>query len=382
MNNKKRSMFSGGFGFVLAAAGSAVGLGNIWRFPYLAAKYGGGIFLLFYILLVVTFGFSLMIAENAIGRKTGKSGLCAFRELSKKWGFIGIIATLIPMIIQPYYNVIGGWVIEYATKYVTGNHQLLAQDNFFTDMLASPQRLLIYQFIFSAITTFVILRGVQKGVEKFSTILMPVLIVLAIIVTVYSITLPGAMTGVKYFFIPDFSNFSIQGVLAAMGQMFYSLSLAMGIMATVIGSVFFILVLLAALTSSISIMEAIVSSLCDRFGWDRNKTTICAGIGSFLFGIPPILGYNVWDKATLGGMTILDMMDFATNSILMPICALLTCIFVAYVIGVNSIHDEVRISSAFKRQKLFDIMIKYVAPVFIVAILISSILEALGIIKF
>lgn len=153
-------------------------------------------------------------------------------------------------------------------------------------------------------------------------------------------------------------------------------------MATVIGSAFFILVLLAALTSSISIMEAIVSSLCDRFGWDRNKTTICAGIGSFLFGIPPILGYNVWDKATLGGMTILDMMDFATNSILMPICALLTCIFVAYVIGVNSIHDEVRISSAFKRQKLFDIMIKYVAPVFIVAILISSILEALGIIKF
>ena len=452
MNNKKRSMFSGGFGFVLAAAGSAVGLGNIWRFPYLAAKYGVGIFLLFYILLVVTFGFSLMIAENAIGRKTGKSGLCAFRELSKKWGFIGIIATLIPMIIQPYYNVIGGWVIEYATKYVTGNHQLLAQDNFFTDMLASPQRLLIYQFIFSAITTFVILRGVQKGVEKFSTILMPVLIVLAIIVTVYSITLPGAMTGVKYFFVPDFSNFSIQGVLAAMGQMFYSLSLAMGIMiaygsylpkdsdleknvgrielfdtaiailaglmivpavfafsggdqsalgkgpslmfvtlpkvfesmgmATVIGSVFFILVLLAALTSSISIMEAIVSSLCDRFGWDRNKTTICAGIGSFLFGVPPILGYNVWDKATLGGMTILDMMDFATNSILMPICALFTCIFVAYVIGVNSIHDEVRISSAFKRQKLFDIMIKYVAPVFIVAILISSILEALGIIKF
>ena len=169
MNNKKRSTFSGGFGFVLAAAGSAVGLGNIWRFPYLAAKYGGGIFLLFYILLVITFGFSLMIAENAIGRKTGKSGLCAFRELSKKWGFIGIIATLIPMIIQPYYNVIGGWVIEYATKYVTGNHQLLAQDSFFTDMLASPQRLLIYQFIFSAITTFVILRGVQKGVEKSGT---------------------------------------------------------------------------------------------------------------------------------------------------------------------------------------------------------------------
>lgn len=452
MKQENRSTFSGGLGFVLAAAGSAVGLGNIWRFPYLAAKYGGGIFLLFYILLVVTFGFSLMVAENAIGRKTGKSALCAFGELSKKWAFIGIIATIIPMIIQPYYNVIGGWVVEYALTYVTGGHSAAAQDTFFTDMLASPLRLLVFQFVFSGITTFVILRGVQKGVEKFSTILMPVLIVLAIFVSIYSITLPGAMTGVKYFFVPDFSKFSVQGILSAMGQMFYSLSLAMGIMvaygsylpkdsnleksvsrielfdtgiailaglmivpavfafsggdesalgkgpslmfvtlpkvfesmgmSTIIGSVFFILVLLAALTSSISIMEAIVSSLCDRFGWSRRKTTIGAGIGSFLLGIPPILGYSLWDKVTLGGMSILDMMDFITNSVLMPICALLTCIFVAYVLGVNVIHDEVKLSSAFKRQKLFDIMIKYVAPVLIVAILVSSILEATGIIKF
>lgn len=452
MKQENRSTFSGGLGFVLAASGSAVGLGNIWRFPYLAAKYGGGIFLLFYILLVVTFGFSLMVAENAIGRKTGKSALCAFSELSKKWAFIGIIATIIPMIIQPYYNVIGGWVVEYALTYVTGGHSAAAQDTFFTDMLASPLRLLIFQFVFSGITTFVILRGVQKGVEKFSTILMPVLIALAIFVAVYSITLPGAITGVKYFFVPDFSKFSVQGILAAMGQMFYSLSLAMGIMvaygsylpkdsdleknvsrielfdtgiailaglmivpavfafsggdesalgkgpslmfvtlpkvfesmgmSTIIGSVFFILVLLAALTSSISIMEAIVSSLCDRFGWSRRKTTIGAGIGSFLFGIPPILGYSLWDKVTLGGMSILDMMDFITNSVLMPVCALLTCIFVAYVLGVNVIHDEVKLSSAFKRQKLFDIMIKYVAPVLIVAILVSSILEAMGIIKF
>ena len=452
MKKENRSTFSGGLGFVLAASGSAVGLGNIWRFPYLAAKYGGGIFLLFYILLVVTFGFSLMVAENAIGRKTGKSALCAFGELSKKWAFIGIIATIIPMIIQPYYNVIGGWVVEYALTYVTGGHSAAAQDTFFTDMLASPLRLLIFQFVFSGITTFVILRGVQKGVEKFSTILMPVLIALAIFVAVYSITLPGAITGVKYFFVPDFSKFSVQGILAAMGQMFYSLSLAMGIMvaygsylpkdsdleknvsrieffdtgiailaglmivpavfafsggdesalgkgpslmfvtlpkvfesmgmSTIIGSVFFILVLLAALTSSISIMEAIVSSLCDRFGWSRRKTTIGAGIGSFLLGIPPILGYSLWDKVTLGGMSILDMMDFITNSVLMPVCALLTCIFVEYVLGVNVIHDEVKLSSAFKRQKLFDIMIKYVAPVLIVAILVSSILETMGIIKF
>ena len=451
MKNEKRSTFSGGLGFVLAAAGSAVGLGNIWRFPYLAAKYGGGIFLLFYILLVISFGFTLMVAENALGRKTGKSALCAFSDLSKKWGFIGVIATLVPMVIIPYYNVIGGWVINYGFTYITGNHAAAAGETFFTDMLSDPAKLLIFQFIFSGVTTLVILRGVQKGVEKFSTVLMPILIVLAIIVAIYSVTLPGAMTGVKYLFIPDFKNFSIQGVLAAMGQMFYSLSLAMGIMiaygsylpkdsdleknvsrieifdtgiallaglmivpavfafsggdesalgagpglmfvtlpavfekmgmATVIGSVFFILVLFAALTSSISIMEAIVSSLCDKFGWSRNKTTIGVGVGSFVVGIPPILGYSVWSNVKFFGMDILDTMDFITNSVLMPVVALLTCIFIAYVIGVNVIHDEVKISSAFKRQKLFDIMLKYIAPVFIVAILVSSILSAMGVIS-
>ena len=448
---KNRNTFSSGLGFVLAAAGSAVGLGNIWRFPYLTAKYGGGIFLLFYIILVITFGYSLMIAENAIGRKTGKSALCAFGELSKKWSFIGVIATLVPIIILPYYNVIGGWVIKYAVTFLTGQHTAAASDGFFEGMLASPLTMILFQFLFSAATTVVILRGVQKGVEKFSTILMPILILLAIIVAVYSITLPGAIQGIKYLFVPDFSNFSIQGILAALGQMFYSLSLAMGIMvaygsylpkesnleknvsrieifdtgiailaglmivpavfafsggdqaalgkgpglmfitlpkvfesmgmSTVIGSIFFLLVLFAALTSSVSVMEAIVSSLCDKFGWSRNKTTIAAGIGAFLFGIPPILGYSLWDKVTIGGMTILDIMDFTTNSVLMPVCALLTCIFIAYIIGVNVIHDEVKQSSAFKRQKMFDIMIKYIAPILIVAILVSSILDAVGIIK-
>jgi NSS family neurotransmitter:Na+ symporter len=438
-------------GFVLAAAGSAVGLGNIWRFPYLAAKYGGGIFLLFYIILVLTFGYTLMIAENAIGRKTGSSALCAFKQLNKKWGFVGVIATLIPMIILPYYNVIGGWVIKYVVTFLSGHHSAAAQEGFFEAMLSSPSQLLLYQFIFSAITTLVILRGVQKGVEKFSTVPMPLLILLAIVVAIYSITLPGASLGIKYFFVPDFSNFSIQGILAALGQMFYSLSLAMGIMiaygsylpndsdleknvgrielfdtgiailaglmivpavfafsggdesalgkgpglmfitlpkvfesmgmSTVIGTLFFVLVLLAALTSSISVMEAIVSSLCDKFGWSRTRTTLGVGVGTFLCGIPPILGYSVWDKVSIGGMSILDMMDFVTNSVLMPICALLTCIFVAYVIGVNVIHDEVKQSSAFKRQKIFDIVIKYLAPILIIAILVSSILDAMGIIN-
>ena len=448
---QKRDTFSSGLGFVLTAAGSAVGLGNIWRFPYLAAKYGGGLFLLFYILLVFTFGYTLMVSENAIGRKTGKSALIAFGELSKKWAFLGVLATLVPAIIQPYYNVIGGWVIKYVVTFVTGAHADAASDGFFENMLASPAQQILFQFIFSAITTLVILRGVQKGIEKFSTILMPLLILLAMVVAVYSITLPGASVGVKYLFVPDFSHFSISGILSALGQMFYSLSLAMGIMiaygsylpknsdleknvsrielfdtgiallaalmiipavfafsggdesalgagpglmfitlpkvfesmgfSTIIGSVFFILVLLAALTSSISIMEALVSSLCDKYGWGRQKTTIVVGIASFLVGLLPILGYSILSFVTLGGMTILDMMDFITNSVLMPITALLTCIFITYAIGINVIHDEVKISSAFKRQKLFDVMIKYIAPIFIAAILVSSVLNSLGIIS-
>ena len=448
---EKRGKFSTGLGFVLAAAGSAVGLGNIWRFPYLTAKYGGGIFLIFYILLTLTFGYTLMVTENAIGRKCGKSALMAFGELNRKWKFLGVLATIVPMIILPYYNVIGGWVIKYAKTFLTGQHSLAAEDGFFEGMLASPGEQLLFQFLFSLVTTLVILRGVQKGVEKFSTVLMPVLVVFAIVVAIYSITLPGASVGLKYLFVPDFKHFSVQGMLAALGQMFYSLSLAMGIMiaygsylpkksdleknvsrieifdtgiallaalmiipavfafsggdesalgkgpglmfvtlpkvfermgmSTIMGSLFFVLVLLAALTSSISIMETIVASLCDRFGWNRQKTTVGVGIGSFLVGIPPILGYSVWSGVTIGGLSILDMMDFITNSVLMPIVAILTCIFVAYVIGVAVIHDEVKSSSAFKRQKLFDVMIKYIAPVLIAAILISSILDALGIIK-
>ena len=227
---KKRNTFSGGLGFVLAAAGSAVGLGNIWRFPYLAAKYGGGIFLLVYIILVFTFGYSLMVAENAIGRRSGKSPLDAFKTLNKKWAFLGVIALIIPCVILPYYNVIGGWVLKYLVAYVIGTAQEAAGESYFTDMLSQPWVLLIGQTIYTFINVIILMRGVQKGVERVCTILMPILVVLAIAISVYSVTLPGAIEGVKYFLIPDFSNFSISSVLAAMGQMFYSLSLAMGIM--------------------------------------------------------------------------------------------------------------------------------------------------------
>lgn len=452
---EKRNTFSSGLGFVLAAAGSAVGLGNIWRFPYLAAKYGGGMFLLVYIILVFTFGYALMVAENAIGRKSGKSSLDAFASLNKKWGWLGIIATIIPAIILPYYNVIGGWILKYFAEYFMGlfsgnfGAEVAAGGEYFGAMLASPWTLVIAQTIFTLFIIVVLLMGVQKGVERVSTVLMPILIVIAIIISIYSITLPGAIEGVKYFFIPKVENFSVLGVLAAMGQMFYSLSLAMGIMiaygsympkntsleknvgrieffdtliavlagvmiipavfafdssqlsagpglmfvtlpkvfasmpmSNIIGILFFFLVFAAAITSAMSLMETIVACVCDHTGLSRRKSVLVVGICCLLISLLPALGYNVLsDVRFFGRFDILDFMDFITNSVLMPICALLICFFVTFGIGTKAIEEEVMLEGKFGRKGLFNVMIKFIAPILVCAVLVSSVLSSFGIIS-
>ena len=451
---KKRSSFSGKIGFVLAAAGSAVGLGNIWRFPYLAAKYGGGIFLLVYLILAVTFGFALMTAEIALGRKTGKSAIHAFADLDKRFGFVGVLASAVPIIILPYYSVIGGWVAKYLTVFVSGGASASAADDYFSNFIAQPFEPLGWFLLFIGLTAVVVLFGVEKGIEKVSKFMMPVLIILTIGIAVYSMFMPGALEGVKYYLLPDFSKFSATTVLAAMGQLFYSMSLAMGIMITygsymkkevsisssvtqiecfdtgiaflaglmvipavfsfsggdesalgkgpglmfitlpkvfnsipgvmgsVIGALFFILVLFAALTSSISLMETVVSIFRDKFGWGRKFTCILVFIGSVLLGIPSSLGFGVWSHININGNTFLDMFDIFSNSILMPIVAFLTCIFIGFVIKPQTLVDEVELDGKpFKRKKLFTVMIKYVAPVCIVLILISSVLDVLGIVK-
>ncbi len=225
--NEKRSSFTGKIGFVLAAAGSAVGLGNIWRFPYLAAKYGGGIFLLVYLILAVTFGFALMCAEIAIGRKTGKSAIGAFSALDKRFKFVGVIASIVPMIILPYYSVIGGWVAKYLSVFATGGAAEAAKEGYFDSFISNPIEPIGWFLLFIGITALVVLLGVEKGIEKVSKFMMPVLIALTIGIAVYSMTMDGAMEGVLYYITPDFSKFSVTTVLAAMGQLFYSMSLAM-----------------------------------------------------------------------------------------------------------------------------------------------------------
>ena len=232
-----RSSFTGRLGFVLAAAGSAVGLGNLWRFPYCTAKYGGGMFLLIYVVLAVTFGFSLMVAEIAIGRKTKLSAILAFDKLKPEYSFVGVLASIVPVIITPYYCVIGGWVLKFLWSYITHPASEVASTNaagltMFEQLITSPVEPILWFLIFLGFTILIIAIGVEKGIENFSKVLMPILVLLVAIVAVYSCTLPGAVDGIVYYLKPNIDNLSVKTVLTAMTQLFYSLSLAMGIMIT------------------------------------------------------------------------------------------------------------------------------------------------------
>lgn len=447
-NKKERSSFSGGIGFVLAAAGSAVGLGNLWRFPYLAAQYGGGIFILVYIILALTFGFTLMTTEIAIGRKTKQSPGTAYKAINKKYGFLGVLAPIVPVIILPYYCVIGGWVVKYMVTFVSGHGLDAAADSFFGNFVGNSISPMLYFAVYLGLTAAVILLGVNKGIEKISKFLMPLLLIISVIISIYIFTLPGASAGIKYYLLPDFTKFSLKTVCAAMGQMFYSMSLAMGIMVTygsytknetsltksvnqieifdtvvallagfmvvpavyvfsgeagtkasgaglmfvtlpkvfeqmrggtIIGILFFVLVFLAALTSSISIMEAIVSSFMDRFGISRKKSVAVCIIISIIMGIPSSLGNGAWAHIKILGMDFLTFFDYISNSVLMPIVALCTCILIGWAAGAKTVTDEVkRNGEKMNREKLYNVMIKYIAPVMLVIILITYSMAQFG----
>ena len=451
---KKRSTFSGKLGFVLAAAGASVGLGNIWRFPYLAAKYGGGIFLLVYIVLAVTFGYTMITAETALGRMTGKSPVGAYRSFgtSKRLLFGGWINAIIPVLIVPYYSVIGGWVIKYLFEYMIGNGGKLAESDYFSNFISNGFSAEICFVIFALLTVIIVFCGVRNGIERVSKFMMPVLVVLSVVISVYSVTRPGALEGVKYFLLPDFSNFSWMTVVSAMGQMFYSLSIAMGIlitfgsymkkdvsiesstknieifdtgiaimaglmiipavfafsggdpdilqsgpslmfvtipkvlesmgMGTLFGILFFFLVLCAALTSSIALTESAVSTFQDELKWGRKKSTVVVTVIMVLLGTLSSLGYGPLAAVKILGMQFLDFFDFLTNSVMMPIAAIATCLLVSRVMGVDKIEQEVTLENGtFRKKKIFNFMIRWLCPVFAAVILISSIANAFGWIK-
>lgn len=448
---KERNTFTGRLGFVLSAAGASVGLGNIWRFPYLAAQYGGGIFLVVYIILALTFGYTMIVAETAIGRMTRKSPVGAYSSFGdSKWLKLGgWINAVIPILIVPYYSVIGGWVIRYFVEYIIGDSHALASDDAFTNLISSGFNSEIWFLVFTVAVLGIIFMGVRSGIERVSKIMMPILIVLAFIVCIYSMTRPGAVEGIKYFLIPNVKNFSWMTVVSAMGQMFYSLSIAMGILITfgsymkrdisiehstrqleffdtgiaimaglmiipavfafsgddaatnlsagpslmfitmpkifdsmgfggIIGAVFFLLVLFAALTSAIALAESAVSTFEDQMHWSRRKATVVIGVMMIGLGSLSALGYGPLSEVKILGMQFLDFFDFMTNSVMMPIAACATCILVVYVIGRDKIGKEVLEGGAFHRREVFNFMIKWLAPVFAVIILLSSIANAFG----
>lgn len=468
--NEKRGSFTSNLGFILAAAGSAVGLGNIWRFPYLAAKDGGGVFLLFYIVLALTFGFTLLTTELAIGRKTGQSPLTAYSHIYPKMGWIGILASLIPLLILPYYCVIGGWVIKYLSVYITGAGSAAVDSSFFTDFLFHEWEPIVWFVIYLVITAIIVYKGVDKGIEKLSKVLMPALLFLIFGIAVFSLTLSyldssgstrTGLQGLAVYLVPNFKGMTVKQFFVvltdAMGQLFYSISVAMGIMitygsyvkketnliksvskieicdtvvallaglmiipavytfmgheglsnsgpdlmfvalpkvfgamgsvvGTVVGIAFFVTVAFAALTSSVSIMEAVVSGVIDKFGVDRKKACIIVTVLALLMGLIVCFGYTIFFfkislPNTPAGKSaqILDIFDYVSNYILMPITSIATCILIGWIVGPKVIKDEVTLNGhKFTRERLYTVMIKFITPLLLTLLL----LQALGIIKF
>ena len=460
MNGNKRGNFSGTIGFVMAAAGSAVGLGNIWRFPYLAAKDHGGVFILCYVVLALTFGFTLLTTEIAIGRKTAQSPLTAYGVLRPKWKGLGALACLVPIIILPYYCTIGGWVMKYFYTFATGASKAAAEDDYFTGFITGEWKPIVWMLVFLALTVFVVFSGVSKGIEKYSKVLMPALFLLVIGIAIYSMTIQHTdssgvtrtgMQGAKFYLIPDFTGITVKKffiiLMDAMGQLFFSISVSMGIMITygsyvkkevnlmksinqieffdtfvallaglmivpavytfmgtegmsegpglmfvslpkvftamgaagpVIGFMFFLMVTFAAVTSAVSVMEAIVSSLMDSRSWTRQKGTIVVTIYALIGAVVVCLGYNVlyFDLTLPNGTVgqILDVMDYISNNCLMPLVALLTCILIGWIVKPKTIIDEVTQGvHPFRRRGLYVVMIKVVAPILLAILLLQSV---------
>lgn len=457
--NKKKSSFSGQLGFVLAAAGSAVGVGNLWRFPYLAAKDGGGLFLVIYLALVLTFGFTLLASDIAIGRRTKESAIGAYTQMSPKWKFLGVLTFLVPVLIMTYYAVIGGWVTKYAVVYLTGQTAAAAQDNYFTSFITSPVSPVLFALLFMGVTAFIVYNGVEGGIERVSRCMMPILLVLVVVIAGYSLTLHHVdesgqmrtgMDGLLYYITPHFEGLTfsrfLQILLDAMSQLFFSLSVSMGIMITygsyvkkdvnlskslsqieifdttvaflaglmiipavyvffgtegmasgpslmfvslpkvfeamgplggVLGMIFFLMVVFAALTSSVSILETLVANCMEIFHSTRKKTSLVIALLSAAASVIICMGYNVFYfelKLPNGAAAqLLDLMDYISNSFLMPFISLLTCIFVGWVIKPTWICEEMEASGhTFKRKKMYAFMIRYVTPIIMAMLFLQS----------
>lgn len=456
---KKSNHFSGQLGFVLAAAGSAVGVGNLWRFPYLAAKDGGGLFLIIYFILVLTFGFTLLTSDIAIGRRTKKSAIGAYTEMHPKWKFLGILTFLVPVLIMTYYAVIGGWITKYAVVYLTGQAKAAAADDYFTSFITSSTSPVIFALLFMGVTAFIVYNGVEGGIEKVSKWMMPVLFVLVVIISVYSLTLEHTdasgqvrtgWEGFLYYLTPNFEGLTLerflQILLDAMSQLFFSLSVSMGIMitygsyvkpevnlnkavnqieifdtgvaflagamiipavfvfsgtegmdagpslmfislpkvfaamgkaGTFVGMLFFVTAIFATLSSCISVLESITANCMEIFHTGRKKTVIVLSVIYLAASTVITLGYSIFyvEVKLPNGSTgqLLDIMDYISNSVMMPFIALLSTILIGWIVTPDYVIDEMqRSGETFHRKKLYRVMIRFVAPVMMFVLFLQS----------
>ena len=458
-HKKKESGFTGQIGFVMAAAGSAVGVGNLWRFPYLAAKDGGGLFIVIYMILALTFGFTLLTSDIAIGRKTGMNSIRAYEAMSPKWKFLGIVTFLVPAIIMTYYAVIGGWITRYVVVYLTGEGKAAASGDFFTGFITNPGQSVLYALIFMLLTAFIVFNGVEKGIEKCSTILMPVMMVMIVAIAIFALTLKNTdaqgvtrtgLQGLAVYLTPNLEGITLkhlmQVLLDAMSQIFFSLSVSMGIMITYgsyikkdvnvnsavhqieyfdcgvallagmmiipsifvfegidgmkagpslmfvslpkvfdsmpnlgrfVGLAFFLMAAFAALTSCVSVLETITANCMEIFHLHRRNATILLTVLYTAASVIVALGYSLFyiELPLPNGSVaqILDLMDYISNSFMMPFISFLSSILIGWVVGPDWIVEEVEYGGVtFGLKGLYRFMIRYIVPVIMFILFLQS----------
>lgn len=441
INLTGRDGFGSKIGVFAAAAGAAIGLGNIWRFPYLAGENGGGAFLLIYLGFILVIGFPVMLAEFTIGRRAQLNALGSFKKLApgKPWFLVGLMGIGAAFVILAFYSTIAGWTLEYIIQAISngfsGKSPLELKASF-ESFQAAPFRPLIWQFVFMFLTGFIVFLGVTKGIEKYNKILMPVLLIIILIISIRSITLPGAWEGIQFLFKPDFSKITWGVVLDALGQAVFSLSIGMGtlitygsyikreinlpiialqvtaadtIIAVLAGIMifpavfafgidpaegfglvfivlpnifeqmaggyffsilFFILLAIAALTSTVSILEVVVAYFSEELNMNRKKAAILGSIGISIVGVFATLSFGPLKNAVLFDKSIFAWFDFISANVLLPLGAIFIVIFVGWYLGKKQVEDEISNQGELKVKliNVFMVIMKFIAPVAIAAV--------------
>ena len=445
----KRDSFGSRFGALVAMAGSAVGLGNLWRFPYLVGENGGAAFIIVYIFFVFLLCLPIFISEFVVGRRSQKNAFAAFRDLSggSAWRWVGLFTIIVPLIVLSYYSVIGGWSVDYLLKSLafsfTDNASQSAIHTMFTDFVSSAWAPLLTHTVFLAVTTLIVVVGIKGGIEKFSKIMMPILFFMVVAIAVYSLTLPGASAGLDYLFNPDFSKITGKACAAALGQAFFSLSLGFGTIMTyasyvskkenimfqsaatavsdlmfaliagmaimpavfafglnpqsgpglvfetlpyvfgqmpaggVVAILFFLALLVAALTSSISMLEVAVAYLVEEKGFSRAGACVLLFAVCWVVGALCSLSFGPLSHIQIGGGNLFDFFDNLSSNILMTLGSLLTVLFVGWRMKKRDVYDEFTNGGTLSRNaRIFGVLwflIRYICPLTIITIFLTGI---------